>query len=98
LVPKQHVLGFGCVFQFTQYYDDYGDSVNKIPMLERFAAQSLVEHEGELIFSKEKFAELIVRRTLDIVEAHTEIFQSDESRAMVEHIKQSVKTDFGVEE
>lgn len=35
--------------------------MNKIPMLERFAAQSLVEHDGELIFSKEKFAELIVR-------------------------------------
>ena len=45
----------------------------------------------------EKFAELIVQRTLDIVEAHTEIFQSDEARAMVEHIKHSVKTDFGVE-
>lgn len=46
----------------------------------------------------QKFAELIVQRTLAIVEAHTEIFQSDEARAMVEHIKQSVKTDFGVEE
>jgi len=34
--------------------------MKKIPMLERFAAQSLVEHEGELIFSKEKFAELII--------------------------------------
>ena len=44
----------------------------------------------------EKFAELIVQRTLAIVEAHTEIFQSDEARAMVEHIKRSVKTDFGV--
>jgi len=44
----------------------------------------------------EKFAELIVQRTLAIVEAHTEIFQSSEARAMVEHIKQSVKTDFGV--
>ena len=44
-----------------------------------------------------KFAELIVQRTLDIVEAHTEIFQSDEARAMVEHIKQSVKTDLGVD-
>ena len=33
----------------------------EIPMLERFAAQSLVEYDGELIFSKEKFAELIVR-------------------------------------
>jgi hypothetical protein len=48
--------------------------------------------------SLEKFAELIVQRTLAIVEAHTEIFQSDEARAMVEHIKRSVKTDFGVEE
>jgi hypothetical protein len=44
-----------------------------------------------------KFAELIVQRTLEIVEAHTEIFQSDEARAMVEHIKHSVKTDLGVE-
>ncbi len=49
-------------------------------------------------FNKEKFAELIVQRTLAIVEAHTEIFQSAEARAMVEHIKQSVKTDFGVKE
>ena len=37
-------------------------------MLERFAAQSLVEHNGELIFSKEKFAQLIVRECLSIVE------------------------------
>ena len=35
--------------------------MKKIPMLEKFAAQSLVEYNGELIFSKEKFAELIVR-------------------------------------
>ena len=35
--------------------------MNKIPMLERFAEQSLVESDGELIFSKEKFAQLIVR-------------------------------------
>ena len=41
--------------------------MSKIPMLERFAAQSLVEHEGELIFSKEKFAELIVRECIDVV-------------------------------
>lgn len=41
--------------------------MNKIPMLERFAAQSLVEYDGELIFSKEKFAELIVRECAKIV-------------------------------
>ena len=41
--------------------------MNKIPMLERFAAQSLVEHNGELIFSKEKFAELIVLECVNAV-------------------------------
>jgi hypothetical protein len=35
-------------------------------MLEKFAAQSLVEHDGELIFSKEKFAELIVRECIEV--------------------------------
>jgi hypothetical protein len=44
--------------------------MNKIPMLEKFAAQSLVEHDGELIFSKEKFAELIVRECMDIAYAY----------------------------
>ncbi len=38
--------------------------MKKIPMLEKFAAQSLVEYDGELIFSKEKFAELIVEECL----------------------------------
>ena len=40
--------------------------MNKIPMLEKFAAQSLVEYDGELIFSKEKFAELIIRECVAI--------------------------------
>ena len=46
----------------------------------------------------EKFAELIVRRMLDITDAHTEVFQTDRDWALIEHIKQSVKTHFGVEE
>jgi hypothetical protein len=41
--------------------------MNKIPLLERFAAQSLVDYEGELIFSKEKFAELIVLECVNAV-------------------------------
>ena len=40
--------------------------MKKIPMLEKFAAQSLVESDGELIFSKEKFAELIVRECANV--------------------------------
>jgi hypothetical protein len=58
------------------------------------------DNDGLTVFDNdelEKFAELIVQRTLAIVDAHTEIFQSSEAQAMVEHIKQSVKTDFGVE-
>ena len=45
----------------------------------------------------EKFAELIVRQMLDITDAHTEVFQTDRDRALIEHIKQSVKQHFGVE-
>jgi hypothetical protein len=42
--------------------------MKKIPMLERFAAQSLVEYDGELIFSKEKFAVLIVKECIAVHE------------------------------
>ena len=52
-------------------------------------------HVG-LGLSYEKFAELIVQRTLDIVNSHTEIFQTDRDKAVIEHIKQSIKTDFGI--
>ena len=66
----------------------------------RLSAKSIdadIDPKGWMDEYHRKFAELIVQRTLDIVEAHTEIFQSDEARAMVEHIKQSVKTDLGVD-
>jgi len=33
--------------------------MKKIPMLEKFAAQSLVEHHGELIFSEVWFVALL---------------------------------------
>ena len=57
------------------------------------------ENSGEgWIFNKEKFAELIVGQMLAITDAHTEVFQTDRDKAVIEHIKQSVKTHFGVEE
>ena len=65
--------------------------MNKIPMLEKFAAQSLVEHDGELIFSKEKFAELIVRECMEVVKWTPSIFPNDE------YVK-NIKEHFGVEE
>ena len=57
--------------------------------------------ENLVIFEKEdleKFAELIVRQMLGITDAHTEVFQTDRDRALIEHIKKSVKQHFGVEE
>ncbi len=64
--------------------------MSKIPMLEKFAAQSLVEHDGEIIFSKEKFAELIVREMLKTCEEHP----AWTARMIGEQIKQH----FGIEE
>jgi hypothetical protein len=49
-------------------------------------------------FNPEKFAELIVRQMLEITDAHTEVFQTDRDRAVIEHIKKSVRQHFGVEE
>ena len=66
--------------------------MKKIPMLERFAAQSLVESDGELIFSKEKFAELIVRECIDWCNAHAR----DDGTA--QRIAEDIKKHFGVEE
>ena len=67
--------------------------MKKIPMLEKFAAQSLVEHDGELIFSKEKFAELIVKECAKA---------ADEGMAQVtmrvEWPSYHIKKHFGVEE
>ena len=62
--------------------------MNKIPMLEKFAAQSLVEYDGELIFSKEKFAELIVQECMSVVSS--KCASPTAYNALVEH--------FGVEE
>jgi hypothetical protein len=63
--------------------------MKKIPMLEKFAAQSLVESDGELIFSKEKFAELIVRDVLD------EVLQAMDNGM---DVYDTVADKFGVEE
>ena len=68
--------------------------MNKIPLLEKFAAQSLVYVDTglsdgkELIFSKEKFAELIVKECATLIDA--EEIQSRYGNMLKEH--------FGVEE
>ena len=56
------------------------------------------DYDKQPRFFAERFAELIVRQMLDVTDAHTEVFQTDRDKALIEHIKQSVKTHFGVEE
>ena len=74
--------------------------MKKIPMLERFAAQSLVEYDGELIFSKEKFAELIVRECADICRYHPSRIVSNNwvGHDVAQDIVQQFEEHFGVEE
>ena len=67
--------------------------MKKIPMLEKFAAQSLVEDAGELIFSKEKFAELIVQECLTVINQPNGVGDDDVIR-----ISTDVKKHFGVKE
>lgn len=66
--------------------------MSKTPMLERFAAQSLVEYQGELIFGKEKFAELIVRECAD------KCLEMAYVNPQPHHYASMIKEHFGVEE
>lgn len=68
--------------------------MNQIPMLEKFAAQSLVEYNGELIFSKEKFAELIVRECGAV--AYKAYWDNPET-VRGRHIEEQIRAHFGVE-
>jgi len=72
--------------------------MKKIPMLERFAAQSLVEHEGELIFSKEKFAELIVKECVMLCDKVYEQNDNVKIQAGATFCREDIKKHFGVEE
>jgi hypothetical protein len=74
--------------------------MNKIPMLERFAAQSLVEHDGELIFSKEKFALLIVGECLLSLEPdlYSEEIDYEFEQRFYKRCREKIVKHFGVEE
>jgi hypothetical protein len=88
--------------------------MKKIPMLEKFAAQSLVEYEGELIFSKEKFAELIVlecaklnkHQSYELMGVITDVEEGDgfddvclnTVKRVADHLAKGLKEHFGVEE
>ena len=77
--------------------------MNKIPMLEKFAAQSLVEYDGELIFSKEKFAELIVQECVDQMELvrkyrYDRVQPLENQQTIIDECQYQIKQHFGVEE
>ena len=69
--------------------------MSKIPMLEKFAAQSLVEYDGELIFSKEKFAELIMQECIIAVAPE---LNSEFDVFVINGLTHKIKKHFGVEE
>ena len=63
--------------------------------LEKLAVKSLVEHDGELIFSKEKFAKLIVRECIEVCKSR--VGNSDYNTGRM-HCASDLKEHFGVEE
>ncbi len=81
-------------------------------MLEKFAARSLVEYDSELIFSKEKFAELIVSDAVNVLreewyQLNNSEYNQDDPRSVGLHhgmktgINKSmvlIRKHFGVEE
>lgn len=71
--------------------------VHEIPYESSVVDPSIVSVHRQRVWDRYLFAELMVKRMLDIVESHSEIFQTERDRAVIEHIKQSIKTDFGVE-
>ena len=68
----------------------------------KFAAQSLIEHDGELIFSKEKFAELIVRECAELTSRYqmgtTRLPDIIVSYNYSDKLEDVLKKHFGVEE
>ena len=64
-------------------------------LIEQLAVKSLVEHGGELIFSKEKFAELIVRECIEV--CNSRVGNSDYNTGRM-HCVSDLKEHFGVEE
>lgn len=57
-------------------------------LIEKLAVKSLVEYDGELIFSKEIFAELIIRECADIASINAHQYESP---------GEYVKKHFGIE-
>jgi len=67
-------------------------------MLEKFAAQSLVEYDGELIFSKEKFAELIVRECVTAMYKRGEAYAHPSAGFyQAKEFSETIMKHFGVE-
>lgn len=65
-------------------------------LLESLAVQSLVEHNGELIFSKELYAALVIKECIDIIDAihgSKKLLRPDPYQQIVDGIQEH----FGVE-
>ena len=72
--------------------------VHETPYEASVVDPTIVAVHRQRVWNRYLFAELMAKRMLDIVESHSEIFQTERDRAVIEHIKQSIKTDFGVED
>lgn len=65
-------------------------------LLESLAVQSLVKHNGELIFSKELYAALVIKECIDVIDAthgSKKLLRPEPYQQIVDNIQEH----FGVE-
>lgn len=65
-------------------------------LLESLAVKSLVEHNGELIFSKELYAALVIKECIDVIDAthgSKKLLRSEPYQQIVDNIQEH----FGIE-
>lgn len=74
----------------------------RIKELEKRATEEVMRNTPSFLVTnemwKEKFAELIVKRMIDNVECHADLYDSPDIKFICEKIVNSIKFDFGVEE
>lgn len=76
---------------------DRSHVVYEVPYESSIVDPTVISVHKQKVWDRYQFAELLVKRVLEIADAHCEVFQTERDHAVIAHIKQSIMTDFGVE-
>ncbi len=77
---------------------DQAHVVYEVPYEASALDPSIIAISKQQVWDRYLFAELIVKRIIDNVESHSDLYQSPDIKFICENIVNSVKFDFGVKE